>query len=104
MPILPLDHPEPFTATVGVMLYPATHRTDPVKTRAFASQVLAEPIRRLHEAGLDLSYEALARIVMDSDDGYLAQWMPGVCTGPSLAEKVGPLLVPTVRPQHKLTL
>jgi hypothetical protein len=24
MPTLPLDHPEPFSATLGVMLYPAT--------------------------------------------------------------------------------
>jgi hypothetical protein len=63
MPILPLDHPEPFAATLGVMLYPATDEEDPPKARAFAAQVLAEPVRRLREA---LSYEALARIVIDA--------------------------------------
>lgn len=35
MPILPLDHPEQFAATLGVMLYPATDETDPPKARAF---------------------------------------------------------------------
>jgi hypothetical protein len=66
MPILPLDHPEPFAATLGVMLYPAMDEEDPPKARAFAAQVLAEPVRRLREAGPHLSYDALARIVMDA--------------------------------------
>jgi hypothetical protein len=66
MPILPLDYPEPFTATLGVMLYPATNDEDAPRAGAFAAQVLAEPVRRLREAGFHLSYEALARIVMDA--------------------------------------
>ncbi|MGC1348018.1 MAG: hypothetical protein WA863_18420 [Methyloceanibacter sp.] len=37
MPILPLDHPEPFTATLGVMLYPATDEKDPPRAHAFAA-------------------------------------------------------------------
>ena len=36
MPILPLDHPEPFAATLGVMLYPGADNDDPLKARAFA--------------------------------------------------------------------
>ncbi len=83
MPILPLDHPEPFAATLGVMLYPGTG-DDPPKARAFATQYLAEPLRRFHDAGHQLSYEALARIAMDAghplndlDD----RWWGGTATG-----------------------
>ena len=43
MPILPLDHPEPFAATLGVMLYPEIDEVDPPKARAFAAQWLASP-------------------------------------------------------------
>jgi hypothetical protein len=35
MPILPLDHPEPFAATLGVMLYP--DEADTPKARAYAA-------------------------------------------------------------------
>jgi hypothetical protein len=66
MPILPLDHPEPFAATLGVMLYPATDEADPPKARAFAAQFLAEPLRRFHEAGHILTHDALLRIAMDA--------------------------------------
>ena len=31
MPILPLNYPEPFAATLGVMLYPAIDDADPPK-------------------------------------------------------------------------
>ena len=34
MPILPLDHPEPFAAVLGVMLYPGTDEDDRRKARA----------------------------------------------------------------------
>ena len=67
MPILPLDHPEPFAATLGVMLYPATDEADPPKARAFASQFLAEPIRRLYDAGHTLTHDALLCIAMDAN-------------------------------------
>ena len=33
MPALPLDHPEPFAATLGVMLYPVTDEVDPPNGR-----------------------------------------------------------------------
>jgi hypothetical protein len=36
MPVLPLDHPEPFAAVLGVMLYPGTDEDDRRKARAFA--------------------------------------------------------------------
>jgi hypothetical protein len=38
MPILPLDHPEPSAATLGVMLYP--DEADALKARAYAAQFL----------------------------------------------------------------
>jgi hypothetical protein len=56
MPILPLDHPEPFAATLGVMLYPGTDNDDPLKARAFAAQWLATPVRRYEEA---IKYRAM---------------------------------------------
>jgi hypothetical protein len=68
VPILPLDHPEPFLATLGVMFYPAIEGDDPPKARAFAAQWLATPLSRYHEAGHRLTYEALARIAADSGE------------------------------------
>jgi hypothetical protein len=65
MPILPLDHPEPFAAVLGVMLYPGTDEDDRRKARAFAVHWLAEPFRRFHEVGGRLSNDELERLVMD---------------------------------------
>ena len=65
MPFLPLGHPEPFAATLGVMFYPGTDQDDPLKARAFAAQWLAEPLRRFHEAGYRLPYGTLLRIASD---------------------------------------
>jgi hypothetical protein len=82
MPILPLDYPEPFASTLGVMLYPATEEA--TKARAFAAQFLVGPIRRLREAGHRLSYEALKRIVMDAGQRLTdrdVRWRGGSATG-----------------------
>ncbi len=84
MPILPLDHPEPFAATLGVMLYPATDEADPPKALAFASQLLAEPIRQLYEAGRVLSSEVLLRIATDAGQPLTdlhERWDGGLATG-----------------------
>ena len=84
MPILPLDHPEPFAATLGVMLYPTMDETDPPKARAFSSQYLAEPMRRLHESGGALSYDVLARIAIDAGQPLTdleERWNGGLATG-----------------------
>jgi hypothetical protein len=85
MPILPLDHPEPFAATLGVMLYPGTDNDEPLKARACAADWLAEPIRRCHEAGHKISYEALLRIAMDGRHQLLEdldhRWWGGTATG-----------------------
>ena len=36
MPILPFDYPEPFAATLGVMLYPEMDEDERGKARAFS--------------------------------------------------------------------
>src|SRR5262249_51086177 len=66
MLILPLDHPEPFAATLGVMLYPGVDEEDRLKARAFAAQSLAEPVRRRRSDGFSLSIDQLERLVMDA--------------------------------------
>jgi hypothetical protein len=65
MPILPLDHPEPFSATLGVMLYPGVDDDEPLKARTFAARWLGKPIQWLHEAGHQISCETLLRIAVD---------------------------------------
>jgi hypothetical protein len=84
IPILPLDHPEPFAATLGVMLYPGTEDDDPQKARTFAARWLAEPIKRAYEAGQRIPCDVLLRVVMDGgwslsdlDD----RWWGGTTTG-----------------------
>jgi hypothetical protein len=84
VPILPLDHPEPFAATLGVMLYPRTDNDDPAKARAFASQFLATPIRRAEEAGYELPREVLKSIAMAAGyplDDLEKRWWGGWATG-----------------------
>lgn len=66
MPVLPLDHPEPFAATLGVMLYPGSDEPDHRKAKACAAAWLAEPLRQSHEAGYRLSYETLASIAHEA--------------------------------------
>jgi len=66
MPFLPLDHPEPFAATLGVMLYPGTSEVDQCKARTFAARWLGEPLRRFHGAGHTLPYDSLAWIAQEA--------------------------------------
>ena len=61
MPILPLSHPEPFAAVLGVMLHPLEEEQP--KARAFASQYLADPLTAFHQRGGELPYADLKRIV-----------------------------------------
>ncbi len=84
MPFLPLDHPEPFAATLGVMLYPGPDADSRRRARAFAAQFLAEPLRLFHEAGHRLAYEDLARITCDAGtplDDIEERWWDGISTG-----------------------
>jgi hypothetical protein len=85
MPILPLDHPEPFAATLGLMLYPATDESDPPKARAYAAQLLlADPIRRYLDAGHRLSQDTFERIAMDAGHpvtDFTERWDGGLATG-----------------------
>ena len=63
MPILPLDHPEPFAATLGVMLYPGTDDLEKRKAAAFQMHWLSKPIERLHADGRELSYSTLLHLI-----------------------------------------
>ena len=66
------------------MLYPGADEADRRKAEAYASQYLAEPIRRLHHAGGTLSYEALVRIATGSGQPLTdinARWWGGLATG-----------------------
>ncbi|MEM6414331.1 MAG: hypothetical protein AAF720_06705 [Pseudomonadota bacterium] len=66
MPILPIDHIEPFAAILGVMLYPEITGEDPKKARAFTSQYLAQPLKEYRSAGGELSKETLFEIATGS--------------------------------------
>jgi hypothetical protein len=68
VPTLPLDDPEPFLATLGVMLYPDVNDDEPAKARAFAAQWLATPLSRYHAAGHRLPYKSLAWIAEGSGE------------------------------------
>jgi len=87
MTILPLDHPEPFAATLGLMLYPGEDNASQSRARAFASQYLAEPLRRFLADGGVLSYEALVQITCNSGvplDDLKDRWWDGLTTGETL--------------------
>jgi hypothetical protein len=83
MPILPLDHPQPLYATIGVMLYPATDELDPPKARAFAAHTFAKLIRHLDESGFPPTYEALLRVVLDAGEtpDIAERWWGGSSVG-----------------------
>ena len=51
MPILPLNYPEPFAATLGVMHYPAVDEADPPRARAFTAQFLAAALKGFQTKG-----------------------------------------------------
>ena len=82
MPILLLDHPEPYSATLGVMLYP--EEADTPKARAYAAQYLASAFARFREAGGIPPYEVLAPILMDAGQPLADledRWRGGRATG-----------------------
>ena len=84
MPILPLDHPEPSFATLGVMLYPATDESDPPKAGAYVAQVLAKAFSRFRQAGRIPPYDVLGPILMDAGEplsDLQERWWGGRATG-----------------------
>jgi hypothetical protein len=84
MPILSLDHPEPFSATLGLMLHPGTDEAETLKARAFAAQVLAKALRRFQEEGGDPPFEILAPIYLDAGeplDDLQERWWGGRAAG-----------------------
>ena len=84
MPFLPLDHPEPYFATLGVMLYPAIDEVDTPKARAYVAQVLARTFSRFREDGGNPPYDVLAPILMDAGEplsDLQERWWGGRATG-----------------------
>ena len=84
MPFLPLDHSEPFSATLGVMLYPAMDEADAPKARAYAAQYLASAFTCFRETGGIPPYEVLAPILMDAGQPLAdleERWRGGRATG-----------------------
>jgi hypothetical protein len=84
MLILPLDHSEPYFATLGVMLYPAADGADPLKARAYVAQVLARAFSRFREAGGSPPYDVLAPVLLDAGEplsDLQERWWGGSATG-----------------------
>lgn len=84
MRILPLEHPEPLIATLGIMLYPGDDFESRRRARAFISQRLAEPLREFYAAGYTLTKEELAQIPSDGWvylDDLKARWRDGLLIG-----------------------
>lgn len=84
MPILPLDHPEPFAATLGIMLYPGDEEAERRKAKAFAAQYLARMIRGHREAAGLLDQQTLMRFFTDAGeqlDNLEKRWWGGLATG-----------------------
>lgn len=57
MPVLPLDHPEPFAAILGIMLYPGQGQEQRRNADTFTRYYLAEPLAEYERKGHRLSPE-----------------------------------------------
>lgn len=82
--ILPLDHPEPLAATLGIMLFPGAEESNRRKAAAYASQVAAGAVRLANEDGHHVSYETLLRLTLDAGerpDDLDRRWQRGIWTG-----------------------
>ena len=63
---LPFDQPDPFAATLGVMLYPG--ESEVRKARAFTARFLSGSVRLAEEDGYIPSITTLQKIVMDGGE------------------------------------
>src|SRR5437868_3943960 len=84
MPVLPLDHPEPFAATLGVMLYPGTDEIERRKAGSFQAFWLAEPIRRAAADNHRISADTLLHLALHAGellDDLEERWQQGTETG-----------------------
>jgi hypothetical protein len=84
MPFLPLDHPEPFAATLGVMLYPGTNEDERRRASAFAAQWISASLREPLEAGVEIPQTLLMRIAADAGaplTDIQERWWRGTMTG-----------------------
>lgn len=60
MPDLPFDHPEPFAATLGVMLYPGADERE--KAEGFAAHYLAGPLKEALAQGVAIDRQVFERV------------------------------------------
>lgn len=84
MPILPLTDPEPFMATLGVMLYPGEDAAERSKSKAFAAQAMAEPLRQAIANGHDVRKEVLQKYATEGGevlDDLRKRWKKGIWIG-----------------------
>jgi hypothetical protein len=84
MPFLPLDHPEPFAATLGVMLYPGTNEDERRRASAFAAQLLSAALRGPIVGGFEVPRAALLRIAAEAGSPLTDiqdRWWRGTMTG-----------------------
>jgi hypothetical protein len=82
MPILPLNHPEPFATTLGVILFPALE--EQAMARAFAAHWLAKILRAYPETWNRLSAEVLECLLIDTGfpgDDIKRRWLGGLAAG-----------------------
>jgi hypothetical protein len=87
MPILPLDHPDPLAATLGIMLYPGQDESDQKLARAWAAQYLAEPVRHFREEAGAIGDSVLAQLPADSGmplENVRLRWRDGIAMGQML--------------------
>ncbi|MEQ8402161.1 MAG: hypothetical protein RIE24_04335 [Silicimonas sp.] len=90
MPTLPLDHPDPFAATLGVMLYPGLETKSRAKAAAFTSLFLARPLRDFLDAGGSLDHEHLVALATSSGerlDDLEKRWWGGLTAGETVRIK-----------------
>ncbi len=83
MPILPLDYPEPFAATLGIMLYPGADAVEQCQAKAFAAHYVTERLPLIYRVGSSLSDEELNRVLDDATPlvGLRERWSKGTLTG-----------------------
>jgi len=82
MPILPLDAPEPFIATVGVMLYPSEDEAP--QARAYAAQYLASLLQSHPDKASLFSTEQIQTLFAEAGlplKDIQSRWYQGIAAG-----------------------
>lgn len=84
MPLLPLHHPDPFSAIFGIMLYPCSTNDDVAKAQAFTSSVLSNVFHQQLQQGREISAETLTAIFVGQSmppTDLAERWDKGLAAG-----------------------